>query len=161
MANAYVMRTNMSVAIVAMVNHTAIEEESSSSEEAVDDECDAVLGNVSCYFLCRCTFSFYHYIINNNEPVLLTDNFIIFTKQWWSVRMEDGSTGLYIEFIFLWLCYHSNSFWITIEEIRKHLLLGCWYADQLAVWFIGSCSGKLRHLVVDCSQIHTRTGWGE
>lgn len=49
MANAYIMRTNMSVAIVAMVNHTAIED-SDTSEEAVDDECDAVLGNVSiCY----------------------------------------------------------------------------------------------------------------
>lgn len=35
MANAYVMRTNMSVAIVAMVNHTALEAES----ELVDDEC--------------------------------------------------------------------------------------------------------------------------
>lgn len=36
MANAYVMRTNMSVAIVAMVNHTYIE---AGSHEAVDDEC--------------------------------------------------------------------------------------------------------------------------
>lgn len=35
MANAYVMRTNMSVAIVAMVNHTAIEKET----ELFDDEC--------------------------------------------------------------------------------------------------------------------------
>ncbi|XP_063696887.1 putative inorganic phosphate cotransporter isoform X2 [Culicoides brevitarsis] len=35
MANAYVMRTNMSVAIVAMVNHTALESEA----ELVDDEC--------------------------------------------------------------------------------------------------------------------------
>ncbi|XP_034102873.1 putative inorganic phosphate cotransporter isoform X1 [Drosophila albomicans] len=34
MANAYVMRTNMSVAIVAMVNHTAIQ-----TEEILDDEC--------------------------------------------------------------------------------------------------------------------------
>ncbi|XP_030386614.1 putative inorganic phosphate cotransporter [Scaptodrosophila lebanonensis] len=36
MANAYVMRTNMSVAIVAMVNHTAIFD---GHEELVDDEC--------------------------------------------------------------------------------------------------------------------------
>lgn len=35
MANAYVMRTNMSVAIVAMVNHTAITKE----DEIFDDEC--------------------------------------------------------------------------------------------------------------------------
>lgn len=35
MANAYVMRTNMSVAIVAMVNHTAIEQ----GAEVFDDEC--------------------------------------------------------------------------------------------------------------------------
>nr|XP_016930108.1 putative inorganic phosphate cotransporter isoform X1 [Drosophila suzukii] len=35
MANAYVMRTNMSVAIVAMVNHTAIK----TGEEVFDDEC--------------------------------------------------------------------------------------------------------------------------
>lgn len=35
MANAYVMRTNMSVAIVAMVNHTAIQK----GEEILDDEC--------------------------------------------------------------------------------------------------------------------------
>lgn len=37
MANAYVMRTNMSVAIVAMVNHTYIDE--SSHNEIVDNEC--------------------------------------------------------------------------------------------------------------------------
>lgn len=36
MANAYVMRTNMSVAIVAMVNHTAI---SDGKEDILDDEC--------------------------------------------------------------------------------------------------------------------------
>lgn len=36
MANAYVMRTNMSVAIVAMVNHTAI---NSDHDDVVDDEC--------------------------------------------------------------------------------------------------------------------------
>lgn len=35
MANAYVMRTNMSVAIVAMVNHTSITE----SKEPVLNEC--------------------------------------------------------------------------------------------------------------------------
>lgn len=35
MANAYIMRTNMSVAIVAMVNHTAIVGE----EQPKDDEC--------------------------------------------------------------------------------------------------------------------------
>lgn len=43
----------MSVAIVAMVNHTAIEDDSDSTEEAVDDECDAVLGNVSILMLIR------------------------------------------------------------------------------------------------------------
>lgn len=36
MANAYVMRTNMSVAIVAMVNHTAI---SVDQDDKFDDEC--------------------------------------------------------------------------------------------------------------------------
>ncbi|XP_039954507.1 putative inorganic phosphate cotransporter isoform X1 [Bactrocera neohumeralis] len=36
MANAYVMRTNMSVAIVAMVNHTAI---TADQEDIYDDEC--------------------------------------------------------------------------------------------------------------------------
>lgn len=36
MANAYVMRTNMSVAIVAMVNHTHIEK---GVVEILDDEC--------------------------------------------------------------------------------------------------------------------------
>ena len=36
MANAYVMRTNMSVAIVAMVNHTFVSE---NSHEVLDDEC--------------------------------------------------------------------------------------------------------------------------
>lgn len=44
MANAYVMRTNMSVAIVAMVNHTALEIET----ELVDDECpETDYGNVT------------------------------------------------------------------------------------------------------------------
>lgn len=38
MANAYIMRTNMSVAIVAMVNHTALP----VHKEAMDTEC----GNV-------------------------------------------------------------------------------------------------------------------
>lgn len=36
MANAYVMRTNMSVAIVAMVNHTYVNE---GNVEIIDDEC--------------------------------------------------------------------------------------------------------------------------
>lgn len=41
MANAYVMRTNMSVAIVAMVNHTYIEEKAREhgTVELLDDEC--------------------------------------------------------------------------------------------------------------------------
>jgi hypothetical protein len=37
MANAYVMRTNMSVAIVAMVNHTALPKD----DTVLDDECDS------------------------------------------------------------------------------------------------------------------------
>lgn len=37
MANAYVMRTNMSVAIVAMVNHTYLD--SMAEAEILDDEC--------------------------------------------------------------------------------------------------------------------------
>ncbi|XP_047991725.1 putative inorganic phosphate cotransporter isoform X1 [Leguminivora glycinivorella] len=41
MANAYVMRTNMSVAIVAMVNHTALP----TTHEAMDDECGVDTGN--------------------------------------------------------------------------------------------------------------------
>lgn len=42
MANAYIMRTNMSVAIVAMVNHTAI----TKDVELFDDECpDTDYGN--------------------------------------------------------------------------------------------------------------------
>lgn len=42
MANAYIMRTNMSVAIVAMVNHTALH----SKVMLVDDECpDTDYGN--------------------------------------------------------------------------------------------------------------------
>ncbi|XP_028136345.2 putative inorganic phosphate cotransporter isoform X1 [Diabrotica virgifera virgifera] len=39
MANAYIMRTNMSVAIVAMVNHTAIGGSSHDTAISVDDEC--------------------------------------------------------------------------------------------------------------------------
>jgi MFS transporter, ACS family, solute carrier family 17 (sodium-dependent inorganic phosphate cotransporter), member 5 len=42
MANAYIMRTNMSVAIVAMVNHTALD----AGNELFDDECpDTDYGN--------------------------------------------------------------------------------------------------------------------
>jgi hypothetical protein len=37
MANAYIMRTNMSVAIVAMVNHTALPKD----DTVLDDECDS------------------------------------------------------------------------------------------------------------------------
>ncbi|XP_023019242.1 putative inorganic phosphate cotransporter protein picot isoform X1 [Leptinotarsa decemlineata] len=40
MANAYIMRTNMSVAIVAMVNHTAIENDNHDHAVSVDDECN-------------------------------------------------------------------------------------------------------------------------
>lgn len=50
MANAYIMRTNMSVAIVAMVNHTALPVIS----EATDTECGEVTSNktsVSSYLM--------------------------------------------------------------------------------------------------------------
>lgn len=43
MANAYVMRTNMSVAIVAMVNHTALPVD----KEALDTECGNVDPNAT------------------------------------------------------------------------------------------------------------------
>lgn len=43
MANAYVMRTNMSVAIVAMVNHTFVEQ--GHSKEVLDDECPNYLNS--------------------------------------------------------------------------------------------------------------------
>lgn len=44
MANAYVMRTNMSVAIVAMVNHTFVE---AGHKEIVDDECPNYINTTS------------------------------------------------------------------------------------------------------------------
>ncbi|KAL0272128.1 UNVERIFIED_CONTAM: hypothetical protein PYX00_005217 [Menopon gallinae] len=43
MSNAYIMRTNMSVAIVAMVNHTALP----VAPDIVDDECGALPANMS------------------------------------------------------------------------------------------------------------------
>lgn len=46
MANAYVMRTNMSVAIVAMVNHTYIE---AGNVEEVDDECPNYINNTETH----------------------------------------------------------------------------------------------------------------
>lgn len=45
MANAYIMRTNMSVAIVAMVNHTAITEK----DVPFDEECGTEM-DVSVYY---------------------------------------------------------------------------------------------------------------
>lgn len=47
MANAYIMRTNMSVAIVAMVNHTAIGADAHSTEVGVDTECGVVEDNTT------------------------------------------------------------------------------------------------------------------
>lgn len=44
MANAYIMRTNMSVAIVAMVNHTAVGNTEKHEKEAVN-ECGNPLSN--------------------------------------------------------------------------------------------------------------------
>lgn len=43
MANAYIMRTNMSVAIVAMVNHTSIQD--SEKVEKVVNECGDLITN--------------------------------------------------------------------------------------------------------------------
>ncbi|CAG9824281.1 unnamed protein product [Phaedon cochleariae] len=42
MANAYIMRTNMSVAIVAMVNHTAVSNTHHDEGLSVDDECGLI-----------------------------------------------------------------------------------------------------------------------
>lgn len=47
MANAYIMRTNMSVAIVAMVNHTAIGGHGDNHNEPIDTECGNVEPSVS------------------------------------------------------------------------------------------------------------------
>ncbi|KAH1003188.1 hypothetical protein HUJ05_011128 [Dendroctonus ponderosae] len=47
MANAYVMRTNMSVAIVAMVNHSAIGADSDTTAKGVDVECGFTAQNAS------------------------------------------------------------------------------------------------------------------
>lgn len=44
MANAYVMRTNMSVAIVAMVNHTYV---GAQHKEVLDDECPNYINTTS------------------------------------------------------------------------------------------------------------------
>lgn len=55
MANAYVMRTNMSVAIVAMVNHTAID---AGHKDLFDDECPNYINTttavswLSAFLLC-------------------------------------------------------------------------------------------------------------
>lgn len=54
MANAYVMRTNMSVAIVAMVNHTAVD---ADKIEKFDNECP-VDGNITA------TVSFSYLLFN-------------------------------------------------------------------------------------------------
>lgn len=62
MANAYIMRTNMSVAIVAMVNHTAIE----NPHEMVDDECDGVYGNSVSHVLHYSQFK----ILKSSSPLL-------------------------------------------------------------------------------------------
>lgn len=50
MANAYVMRTNMSVAIVAMVNHTYIES-GHDDDGYIDNECPDNNYNVVCIFV--------------------------------------------------------------------------------------------------------------
>ncbi|CAG9864495.1 unnamed protein product [Phyllotreta striolata] len=47
MANAYIMRTNMSVAIVAMVNHTALGGSSHDTSLSVDDECGVIAENTT------------------------------------------------------------------------------------------------------------------
>lgn len=49
MANAYVMRTNMSVAIVAMVNHTFVE---AGHKEVFDDECPNYVNTTSSVSEC-------------------------------------------------------------------------------------------------------------
>lgn len=72
MANAYVMRTNMSVAIVAMVNQTAIRILGDSHDDAgVDTECGAVDGNVVITPGSRITLIF--------SVVLTLENNIIIT----------------------------------------------------------------------------------
>ncbi|KAL3285321.1 hypothetical protein HHI36_019430 [Cryptolaemus montrouzieri] len=49
MANAYIMRTNMSVAIVAMVNHTAISNKSAEGPDSIDTECERFAVNESSH----------------------------------------------------------------------------------------------------------------
>lgn len=56
MANAYVMRTNMSVAIVAMVNHTFIE---AGNSEIFDDECPDYVNTTTSVSLNTLSVNFY------------------------------------------------------------------------------------------------------
>lgn len=54
MANAYVMRTNMSVAIVAMVNHTAIAiDDASATDNVAVSECGVTIDRNSVSFCSR------------------------------------------------------------------------------------------------------------
>lgn len=55
MANAYVMRTNMSVAIVAMVNHT---HNSLNAADVVDDECPEYNGTSGVSIINHCNTIF-------------------------------------------------------------------------------------------------------
>lgn len=57
MANAYIMRTNMSVAIVAMVNHTAVDEKNKNHVvEVYDDECGVPYENEKVF-----VYTFQHF----------------------------------------------------------------------------------------------------
>lgn len=69
MANAYVMRTNMSVAIVAMVNHTYIDE--NSHGEVVDDECPNANYTEVVSFKCQ-TKLFQFYQIGGSNMSIFT-----------------------------------------------------------------------------------------
>jgi len=159
MANAYIMRTNMSVAIVAMVNHTAnldhTEEIKTVNEcgETITNETAAAQRVSTRIRRSRCGLSFRELV---KEKEWLKNISLVATERRWTIYMGQQEAELSVEFVFLGIRYHTDTVRYTRQALWRKILPRNRYADQFGLRLTGPRIRVLGIRVVGANPLHPR-----